>query len=100
MSDSDYGTSGGFELTEDQLQGLAEEAERGYDTEELHTRSRRGRPPMGNEAATVFHVRLPPRLREALEQAADATEATPSDVVRQALAEYLLRTAQGSHDKA
>lgn len=100
MSDSDYGTSGGFELTEDQLQALAEEAERGYETEQLRSRLRRGRPPMGNEAATVFHVRLPPRLREALEHAADAKQTTPSDIVRQAIAEYVIRAARGSREGA
>lgn len=100
MSDSDYGTSGGFELTGEQLQALAEEAERGHDPERLRTRARRGRPAMGNEAATVFHVRLPPHLREALEQAADAVGATPSDIVRQALTQYLLRIGRGSREGA
>jgi hypothetical protein len=59
----------------------------------------RGRPLMGSEAAAVFHVRLPPRLREAWEQAADAQETTPSDISCQALAEYLVRNAQASPDE-
>jgi hypothetical protein len=54
----------------------------------------------GSEAAAVFHeVRLPPRLCEALKQAADAQETTPSDISCQALAEYLVRNAQASPDE-
>jgi hypothetical protein len=44
---------------------------------------------MGRKAASVFQVRLEPELRDELERFADATEATPSDVVRAALREYL-----------
>ena len=54
----------------------------------------------GSEAAAVFQVvRLPSRLREALKQAADAQETTLSHIIRQALAEYLIRTAQASPDE-
>lgn len=98
MSETNHGTSGEIELTEEQLEALVEEAEHGYDTDRLRTRSRRGRPALGSEAATVFHVRLPPRLRQALEEAADAEETTPSDILRQALAEYLVRNAKGRRD--
>lgn len=55
----------------------------------LRTRSRRGRPPLGAEAATVFHVRLQPSLRDALQRAADAQKTSPSDIVRRALWEFL-----------
>ncbi|MEX2620455.1 MAG: ribbon-helix-helix protein, CopG family [Egibacteraceae bacterium] len=89
MSDSGHDTSGGVKLTAEQLDALVEEAERGYDTDRLRSRSRRGRPPLDAQAATVFHVRLPPALRHALEQAADDEQTTPSQIVRQALADYL-----------
>jgi hypothetical protein len=88
MNDSEHDTSGGVELTAEQLDALVDEAERGYDTDRLRSRSR-GRPPLDAEAATVFHVRLPPVLRHALEQAADAEQTTPSQIARQALADYL-----------
>lgn len=98
MSEANHGTSGEIELTEEQLEALVEEAEHGYDADRLGTRSRRGRPALGGEAATVFHVRLPPGLRQALEEAADAGETTPSDILRQALADYLVRNAKGRRD--
>lgn len=89
MGDENRVTSGGVELDDELVQQLADEAERGYDTDRLRPRAPRGRPPIGDRAATVFHVRLQPSLRRALEHAADADETTPSDVVRQALACFL-----------
>lgn len=89
MADPEHGTSGGVELTEERVRELAEQAQRGYDTERLRKRSRRGRPPLGQEAATVFHVRLQPSLRAALERRADEEETTPSDLVRRALRNFL-----------
>ncbi|HEX9888461.1 MAG TPA: ribbon-helix-helix protein, CopG family [Nitriliruptorales bacterium] len=89
MSEPDRGTSGGVELTDAKLDELADEAERGYEPGQLRTRSRRGRPPMGASAAAVFHVRLQPALRDALEDAADAAQTTSSEIVRRALRQYL-----------
>lgn len=48
----DKPTSGGVELTDDLLDRLAEEAEQGYEVDNLRPRTRRGRPPHGAEAAT------------------------------------------------
>ena len=87
-------TSGGVKLTREQLDALVEEAEDGYDPDRLHSRSRRGRPPLGDQAATVFQVRLPPALRTALEHAADAEQTTPSDIVRRALRDYLVNASK------
>ncbi|MGH7857181.1 MAG: CopG family transcriptional regulator [Candidatus Binatia bacterium] len=81
-------TSGGIELTEELIEKLADEAERGYDVERLAKRGR-GRPPLGSSAATTFQVRLDPELRRALEERADAEETTPSAVARRALREHL-----------
>lgn len=89
MAERELGTSGEVELTEALVAKLAEEAERGYESSRLRTRTRRGRPPIGSEAATVFQVRLEASLREALERAADAEETTPSDIARRALRAYL-----------
>ena len=99
MTESRSGTSGGVDLTKEQLDALVEEADRGYDIDRLRTRSPRGRPPLGSQAATVFQVRLPPALREALEQAADTEQTTPSDIVRRALRDYLAHTS-GSDRRA
>lgn len=45
-------TSGGVELTDELLDRLAEEAEQGYEVDKLRPRTRRGRPPLGAQAAT------------------------------------------------
>jgi hypothetical protein len=95
MTDANHGTSGGVGLSEHGVRELADEAERGYDTDRLRTRSRRGRPPLGREAAAVFHVRLEPGLRDALERRADDDATTPSDIVRRALREFLALTPTG-----
>ena len=89
MSERHRDTSGGVELTDAELDELADEAERGYEPDQLRPRSRRGRPPLGEAAASVFHVRLQPALRDALEQAADAEQTTSSEIVRRALHQYL-----------
>lgn len=94
VAESNRGTSGGVKLTREELDALLEEAERGYDLDRLRTRSRRGRPPLGDQAATVFQVRLPPALRAALEHAANAEGTTPSDVVRRALRDYLVNASK------
>lgn len=89
MPDPKHGTSGGVDLSEERVHELADEAERGYDTRWLRTRARRGRPPLGQEPATVFHVRLEPSLRAALVRRADEEATTPSDLVRRALRDFL-----------
>lgn len=98
MSERDRATSGGVELTDAKLDELADEAERGYEPEQLRARSRRGRPPLGSSAASVFHVRLEPALREALERAADAEQTTASELVRRALRRYLDQPPSGPRE--
>lgn len=82
-----HGTSGGVELTDELIERLADEAERGYEDEQLRPRGR-GRPLIGQSPATVFQVRLPPAMRDELSRVADASGTTASDVVRQALRAY------------
>lgn len=90
----DYGTSrDGVEITDELVEKLAKEAEEGYDLSRL--KPRRGRPPMGAEAATVFQVRLDPELREALEERAKAEGKTPSEVVRTMLRAQLRTKRRG-----
>ncbi len=86
-----YGMSGGIELTDEVLDKLVEEAEAGYDVKDLVPR-RRGRPPLGSEAATVFQVRLEPELREALDEQAKTEHTTASEVARRILRRALIST--------
>jgi len=80
------GTSGGVEITEKVIERLAEGAERGLDHSNLRPR---GRPPIGPSAAKVTQVRLPPDLCEALELRAARDQTGTSEVIRQALCDYL-----------
>lgn len=88
MSDTPYGTSGGVEITDALIDRLAAEAEAGYEPTQLR---RRGRPTsVGTAGATsTVPVRLDDVLDEALTARAEAEHASRSDVVRQALREYL-----------
>jgi CRISPR-associated endonuclease/helicase Cas3 len=81
-----YGTSGGVPITDDVIERLAGEAERGFDHRKLRPR---GRPPLGARAAKVAQVRLPPDLSQALEQRAARDKTGTSDVIREALRAYL-----------
>ena len=83
-----YGRSkAGVELTDEVLQQMAEEAETGLDVSKL--RRRPGRPSMGSGPADTFPVRLEPELRKAVDDRAAKDHTTASDVVREALREYL-----------
>ncbi len=83
MKKKSYGKSGGVELTDDVIEKLANEFEQGIDIRKL--KPRRGRPPLGSGAATVFQVRLDPELREALERRAMIEGTTPSELARRVL---------------
>jgi hypothetical protein len=97
MDEAKKETSGGVELTDELVEQLAGEAERGYDISRL-TR-RRGRPPLGSAAAVLFQVRLDPALRGALAQRADEEQTTPSDIARRALQAYLREEAHHDDDR-
>ena len=84
-----YRTKTGEVLTEEDVQALADEAERGYEPDQLRVRYRRGRPPMGSAAADVVPVRLDPELKGAVEARAKADDTTTSEIVRAALREFL-----------
>lgn len=89
MTKRSYGhTKSGTPVTDDIVEALADEAERGYDVDEI-VRRRGGRPPMGSAAAAVESVRLDPELSEALHSRAEQEGRTHSDVIREALRRYL-----------
>jgi CRISPR-associated endonuclease/helicase Cas3 len=80
-------STAGVELTDEVLDRMAEEAERGLDVTKL--RRRPGRPAMGTGPAESFPVRLDPELRRALDRRAATDGTTASSVVREALRRYL-----------
>jgi hypothetical protein len=62
----------GSPITDEMVEKLADEAERGYDVDEVLGRRQACRPPMGTGQASVESVRLDPELkRDLLLRAAD-----------------------------
>ena len=83
-------TKSGMPLTDEVIEQLADEAERGYDVEEiLGRRGKRGRPSLGTGPSTVESVRLDPELKERLALRAEADGVPVSDVIREALRHHL-----------
>jgi hypothetical protein len=83
-----YRTKTGRDLTDSDIEALADEAEQGYDVETLKAR-RRGRPMIGDAPAEVVPVRLDPALKDAVEARAAADETTTSEIIREALRRFL-----------
>lgn len=82
-------TSAGRELTDADLDAIAEEVEhKEYDVEQLKAR-RRGRPSMGSGPAEVVPVRLDPELRAAIDARAAIESTTTSEIIREALRRFL-----------
>jgi hypothetical protein len=79
----------GTPIPDTDIEELADEAERGYDVDELLRRRRGGRPPLGSAAASVESVRLDPALKRALLLRAAQEHISVSEVIRRALGEYL-----------
>lgn len=91
MSGRTYGhIKSGASITDEMIERLADEAERGYKPGQLEGRRRGpGRPPLGTAAKSVESVRLEPALQaEAAQRAADEG-ITVSEVIRRALRAYL-----------
>lgn len=72
-------------VTEGQIQQWADEAEAGYDVEELKRRGR-GRPGRGAEPMQVVAVRLTTEELGALDAAAAKNDMSRSEAIRAALA--------------
>ncbi|MBI4729394.1 MAG: ribbon-helix-helix protein, CopG family [Acidobacteria bacterium] len=75
-------------VTEEMVEALADEAERGYDVEEIQRR-RGGRPAMGTAPAGVESVRLDPELKRDLLLRAAEEHISVSEVIRRALRRYV-----------
>src|SRR5579871_5167370 len=93
MTERIYGhTKGGAPITDETVEALADEAERGYVPGDLRARRRGpGRPPLGKAAKSVESVRLEPALRAETAQRAAEEGVTLSEVIRRALRAYLQR---------
>ena len=73
-------------LTDSEIEALADEAEAGYDVDQLVARrDKRGHPTLGAGPATVESVRLDPELKDQLLLRAEQDHKSPSDVTREAL---------------
>jgi len=74
-------------VTEEQIQDWADEAEAGYDLDELKRRGR-GRPGRGAEPMQVVAVRMTAEELEALDAAAAKKNMSRSEAIRAALAHF------------
>jgi predicted DNA-binding protein len=82
-----YGkTKSGVEITDELIEQYVAEAEEGLDLDKLRPR---GRPRMGAAPAKSFPVRLDPDLRAALDERAEHDGRPASEVIREALRQYL-----------
>lgn len=77
----------GTPINDEMVEGMADEAERGYDVEEI--RRRGGRPPMGSAASSVESVRLDPELKRDLLLHAAEQRISVSEAIRRAIGQYL-----------
>lgn len=86
-------TAAGDELTEEDIEALADEAERGYDLDKA-IKVTVGRPSLGAEGVSPrIQVRVDPTLATALRSRARRERRSVSEVARTALREYLDRAA-------
>lgn len=74
-------------VSDEQIKKWADEAEAGYDVEELKRRGR-GRPGRGAEPMHVVAVRLTVEELEALDAAASKHDMSRSEAIRAALAHF------------
>lgn len=75
-------------VSEEQIQQWADQAEAGYDVEEL-TRRGRGRPGRGAEPMQVVAVRLTADELAALDDMAGREHISRSEAIRRALADFI-----------
>jgi predicted HicB family RNase H-like nuclease len=86
-----YGhTKSGTPVTDELVEQLADEAEAGYEIDEIRARrGKRGRPRLGSAPSTVESVRLDPDLKERLVRRAEDEGVSVSTVIREALRQHL-----------
>ena len=79
----------GTPISDEMVDAMADETERGYDVEEIRRRRRGGRPPMGSAASSVESVRLDPELKRELLLRAAEQQISVSEAIRRAIGQYL-----------
>ena len=79
----------GTPITDEMVDVIADEAERGYDVEQILHGRRGGRPPMGSAASSVESVRLDPELKRDLLLRAAEEHISVSEAIRRAISRYL-----------
>jgi hypothetical protein len=91
MTKRTYGTNrSGTPITDERIDQLADEADAGYDVDQLIARrGKRGRPRLGTAPSTVESVRLDPDLKSQLVRRAEAEGLPVSEVIREALRNHL-----------
>jgi predicted HicB family RNase H-like nuclease len=90
MTKRTYGKTTSGKPIDDLIDTLADEAEAGYDVDEIIARrGERGRPRLGSAPSTVESVRLDPELKERLARRAQLDGVPVSDVIREALRHHL-----------
>ena len=78
----------GTSITDEAVEAMADEAERGYDVETIRRR-RGGRPRIGSTASSVESVRLDPELKRELLLRAAAEQISVSETIRRAIGQYV-----------
>jgi hypothetical protein len=73
-------------VTEQDIKDWADEAERGYDVDQLR---KRGRKPIGDGPAQVVPVRIDESLLAALAERADREHVSRSEAIRAAIRAYV-----------
>ncbi len=91
MTKRTYGHStSGKPIDDDLVEELSEQAEAGYDVDEvIARRGKRGRPLLGSAPSTVESVRLDPDLKQRLARRAEDQGVPVSEVIREALRHHL-----------
>lgn len=89
MSTTHGSTTDGAPITDEMVEAMAQEAERGYDVNEVLRRRRGGRPPLGSAPSSVESVRLDPELKRGLLLRAAEEGTSVSEVIRRAIGQYL-----------
>ena len=79
----------GTSITDEMVEAMADEAERGYDVDEVSAQRRGGRPRMGSAVASVESVRLDPELKRDLLLRASGEGVSLSELIRKALRQYV-----------
>ncbi|KSZ57909.1 CopG family transcriptional regulator [Rhodococcus pyridinivorans KG-16] len=79
-------TIDGTPVTEEMIEGWADEAEAGYDVAALR---KRGRPTIGEGPATVVPVRMDEALLQALNARAEKEHVSRSEAIREAIRAWI-----------